>query len=92
MEHRTKRIIAHTFKNLLNMLLVIAALVAVFASIILLKTYYQLSEESALMVTVVPMFITGAVWLCYIKARDDVSTLEHKESLTMERLKQDFNS
>lgn len=90
MEHRTKRIIAHTAKNCLGLLLFVLAIVAFGAYIFVLQSFFGLSDEGAFVLTIFPAMLIGGIWLCYLKAREDVASLEHKEAMTMERLKQEY--
>lgn len=89
MEHRTKRIIAHTAKNLLSLLAVIAVVLGFGIFVYVLKEYFQLTDAGAFVATIFPALMIGGVWLCWVKAKDDVATLEHKEALTMERLRKE---
>ena len=90
MEYRTKRIIAHTAKNLLGLCGFVAMVAAYIIAMMLLKVYVGLTDTGLFMFGMVPVLLGGAVWLCWLKARDDVTTLEHREEMTMARLKQEY--
>lgn len=89
MEHRTKRIIMHTAKNLLRLSAVVAVVLGFGIFIYVLKEYFQLTDAGAFVFTIFPALLIGGIWLCYVVAKEDVATLEHKEALTMQNLKKE---
>lgn len=92
MDNRTKRVMTQTIKNFLGLMGFILAAVGFVAAVAFLKTYFGFTAEALFAFTFLPAVLFGSVWLCYLKAREDVSNLEYKEARTMETLKQEFES
>jgi hypothetical protein len=91
MHHKTKRLILYTLKNFLVLLGYVLIVVSFGAYIFFLKEYFELTDEAAFVFTIFPSMLIVGIWLCFVKARSDVATLEREEERLVELLKKEYN-